>query len=121
MTLKKWIDLPPITSRCARSSMHFSFHGLIVFFMVLMSSVNTLLMTMFERTEKSAPCLPWERPLLDRGALHGGAVIIGVLGAVAGVVVGIYWAWSSTCPVYICRRAGYTVNIPFLVKHVPAS
>jgi len=66
LVLKKWIDLASYYKQ-VRSlfSTIFIFLGVIVFFMVLMSSVNTLLMTMFERTAKSAPCWPWARPARD--------------------------------------------------------
>jgi len=72
LVLKKWIDLATYYKQV--NSMFngiFLFMGIIVFFMVLMSSVNTLLMSMFERTREIGTMLPWHAPRMDRGALHG--------------------------------------------------
>ena len=95
MELRKWIDLATYYKQ-VRNLFDgiFLFMGLIVFFMVLMSSVNTLLMSMFERTREigsmlamgtpqvcgSSPC-SWRRPACS--ALLGAAI-----GVVAGNLAG---------------------------------
>ena len=64
LVLKKWIDLATYYKQV--NSMFngiFLFMGIIVFFMVLMSSVNTLLMSMFERTREIGTMRSsWSRP-----------------------------------------------------------
>ena len=90
LVLRKWIDLATYYKQ-VRSlfSMIFIFLGVIVFFMVLMSSVNTLLMTMFERTREIGTMLAMGTP---RGWIIAlfmlEATLIGVLGALTGVVAG---------------------------------
>jgi putative ABC transport system permease protein len=82
MTLKKWVDLATYYKQ-VRTLFNgiFLFMGLIVFFMVLMSSVNTLLMTMFERTREIGAMLAMGTPRSWIVALFmTEAVIIGVLG-----------------------------------------
>jgi putative ABC transport system permease protein len=123
MTLKKWIDLATYYKQ-VRTLFNgiFLFMGLIVFFMVLMSSVNTLLMTMFERTREIGAMLAMGTPRFWIVALFmAEAVIIGVLGAVAGVVVGnLLGVVINVSGLHMPPPPGYTVNIPFLVKHVPS-
>jgi len=63
LVLKKWIDLATYYKQV--NSMFngiFLFMGIIVFFMVLMSSVNTLLMSMFERTREIGTMLAMGTP-----------------------------------------------------------
>jgi len=123
MTLKKWIDLATYYKQ-VRTLFNgiFLFMGLIVFFMVLMSSVNTLLMTMFERTREIGAMLAMGTPRAWIVALFmTEAVLIGVLGAVAGVVVGnLLGVLINISGLHMPPPPGYTVNIPFLVKHVPS-
>ncbi len=86
MTVKKWIDLATYYKQ-VRNLFNgiFLFMGVIVFFMVLMSSVNTLLMAMFERTREIGTMLAMGTP---RGwiilLLMAEATLLGVLGAVGG-------------------------------------
>ena len=63
MALKKWIDLATYYKQ-VRTLFNgiFLFLGVIVFFMVLMSSVNTLLMAMFERTREIGTMLAMGTP-----------------------------------------------------------
>ena len=65
MELKKWIDLATYYKQ-VRNLFNgiFLFMGVIVFFMVLMSSVNTLLMSMFERTREIGSMLAMGTPHL---------------------------------------------------------
>ena len=88
--LKKWIDLATYYKQ-VRSlfSAIFLFLGVIVFFMVLMSSVNTLLMAMFERTREIGTMLAMGTPRAWIIALFMvEATLLGVLGALAGVAGG---------------------------------
>ena len=123
MTLKKWVDLATYYKQ-VRTLFNgiFLFMGLIVFFMVLMSSVNTLLMTMFERTREIGAMLAMGTPRSWIVALFmTEAVIIGVLGAVAGVVVGnLLGVLINVSGLHMPPPPGYTVHIPFLVEHVPS-
>ena len=81
---------PPITSRSVDLfNGIFLFLGVIVFFMVLMSSVNTLLMAMFERTREIGTMLAMGTPRLWVVALFMlEATLLGMLGAIVGVVGG---------------------------------
>ncbi len=80
----------------------FIFMGVIVFFMVLMSSVNTLLMAMFERTREVGTMLAMVRPCLDHCAVHGEASLLGIFGAV-------HWCCGRQSP----RRAAQLFRPPF--------
>jgi putative ABC transport system permease protein len=123
MTLKKWIDLATYYKQ-VRTLFNgiFLFMGLIVFFMVLMSSVNTLLMTMFERTREIGAMLAMGTPRSWIVALFmTEAVLIGVIGAVAGVAVGnLLGVLINVSGLHMPPPPGYTVHIPFLVEHVPS-
>ena len=87
LVLKKWIDLATYYKQVeSMFSSIFLFMGVIVFFMVLMSSVNTLLMTMFERTREIGTMLAMGTPRAWIVALFMlEATLIGVLGAIVGV------------------------------------
>ena len=90
MMLKKWIDLATYYNQ-VRTLFNgiFLFMGLIVFFMVLMASVNTLLMAMFERTREIGTMLAMGTPRSWIVALFMlEATLLGVLGAAIGVVGG---------------------------------
>jgi hypothetical protein len=63
MELKKWIDLATYYKQVVTMfNGIFLFMGIIVFFMVLMSSVNTLLMSMMERTREIGTMLAMGTP-----------------------------------------------------------
>jgi len=123
LVLKKWVDLATYYKQ-VRTLFNgiFLFMGLIVFFMVLMSSVNTLLMSMFERTREIGTMLAMGTPRLWIVALMmAEALLIGVIGAAAGVVGGnLLGALINVSHLYMPPPPGYTVRIPFLVEHVPA-
>jgi putative ABC transport system permease protein len=123
MTLKKWVDLATYYKQ-VRTLFNgiFLFMGLIVFFMVLMSSVNTLLMTMFERTREIGAMLAMGTPRAWIIALFmTEAVLIGIIGAVVGVAVGnLLGVLINISGLHMPPPPGYTVNIPFLVEHVPS-
>ena len=123
MTLKKWIDLATYYKQV--STMFngiFLFMGVIVFFMVLMSSVNTLLMAMLERTREIGTMLAMGTPRLWIVALFMlEATLLGAMGAIAGVVGGnLLGALLNSSGLHMPPPPGYTVAIPFKVLHVPA-
>jgi putative ABC transport system permease protein len=122
MTLKKWIDLAAYYKQVrALFSSIFVFMGIIVFFMVLMSSVNTLLMAMFERTREIGTMLAMGTPrawIISLFMLE--ATLLGVFGAVAGVVVGnLIGVLLNASGLHMPPPPGYTVAIPFRILHVP--
>jgi putative ABC transport system permease protein len=102
--------------------MIFVFLGVIVFFMVLMSSVNTLLMTMFERTREIGTMLAMGTPRAWIVALFMlEATLIGVLGAVAGVLFGnLLGIILNHSGIHLPPPPGNTVPMAFKVLHEPA-
>ena len=96
---------------------------MIVFFMVLMASVNTLLMTMFERTREIGTMLAMGTPRAWIVALFMvEATLTGILGAVAGVS-GRQPAWRAAQRIRACiclRRRALPSDMPFRVLHVPS-
>lgn len=123
MELRKWIDLATYYKQV--STMFngiFLFMGVIVFFMVLMSSVNTLLMSMFERTREIGTMLAMGTP---RGWIVAlfvlEATLLGVMGAVAGVAAGnLLGMLLNASGLHMPPPPGYTTAIPFRVLHIPA-
>jgi putative ABC transport system permease protein len=95
--------------------------GIIVFFMVLMSSVNTLLMAMMERTREIGTMLAMGTPRLWVVALFMlEATLLGVMGAVFGVVGGnVLGAILNASGLHMPPPPGYTSAISFKVLHVP--
>jgi len=87
---KKWIELAAYYKQVhTLFSGIFLFLGIIVFFMVLMASVNTLLMAMFERTREIGTMLAMGTPRRWIVALFmTEATVLGILGAAAGVIAG---------------------------------
>jgi putative ABC transport system permease protein len=123
LVLKKWIDLATYYKQV--STMFngiFLFMGIIVFFMVLMSSVNTLLMSMFERTREIGTMLAMGTPRAWIVALFMlEATLLGVMGAIVGLVGGnLLGALLNASGLHMPPPPGYTVAIPFKVLHVPA-
>ena len=96
MTLKKWIDLAAYYNQVhTMFNGIFLFMGVIVFFMVLMSSVNTLLMAMFERTREIGTMLAMGTPRAWIVALFMlEATLLGVFGAASGYRAAICLAHS---------------------------
>jgi putative ABC transport system permease protein len=123
MELKKWIDLATYYRQV--STMFngiFLFMGVIVFFMVLMSSVNTLLMSMFERTREIGTMLAMGTPRAWIVALFMlEATLLGIMGALVGVAAGnLLGILLNSSGLHMPPPPGYTVAIPFKVIHVPA-
>ena len=123
LVLKKWIDLATYYKQ-VRSlfSTIFVFLGVIVFFMVLMSSVNTLLMTMFERTREIGTMLAMGTPRVWIVALFMlEATLIGVLGALVGVLAGnLFGVLLNHSGLSLPPPPGNTFPMPFKVLHVPS-
>lgn len=122
LTLKKWIDLATYYKQ-VRTLFNgiFLFMGLIVFFMVLMSSVNTLLMAMMERTREIGTMLAMGTPRTWIVALFMlEATLLGVMGALLGVVVGnLLGALLNASGLHLPPPPGYTTDMAFRVIHVP--
>ncbi len=122
MELRKWIDLATYYKQ-VRNLFDgiFLFMGLIVFFMVLMSSVNTLLMSMFERTREIGSMLAMGTPHLWIVALFmAEAGVLGVLGAAIGVFVGnVAGALLNLVNFRLPPPPGYTLGIAFHIVRVP--
>jgi putative ABC transport system permease protein len=123
LVLKKWIDLATYYKQ-VRSlfSMIFIFLGVIVFFMVLMSSINTLFMTMFERTREIGTMLAMGTPrgwIVELFMLE--ATLIGVLGALGGVVAGnLLGFFLNHSGIHLPPLPGSTVPMLFKVLYEPA-
>jgi len=123
LVLKKWIDLASYYKQ-VRSlfSTIFIFLGVIVFFMVLMSSVNTLLMTMFERTREIGTMLAMGTPrswIMSLFILE--AVVLGVLGAAVGVAGGNLLGFLiNHAGIHLPPPPGTTVPMAFHVLYVPS-
>jgi putative ABC transport system permease protein len=123
LVLKKWIDLAAYYKQ-VRSlfSTIFVFLGVIVFFMVLMSSVNTLLMTMFERTREIGTMLAMGTPRSWIMALFVlEATLLGVLGAFFGVAGGnLLGVLINHAGIHLPPPPGTNVPMAFRVLHVPS-
>jgi putative ABC transport system permease protein len=123
MVLKKWIDLAAYYKQVRTLfSGIFLFLGVIVFFMVLMASVNTLLMTMFERTREIGTMLAMGTPRKWIVALFMlEATLTGILGAVAGVAGGnVLGMLLNSLGLHLPPPPGTTVDMHFRVLHVPS-
>jgi putative ABC transport system permease protein len=99
----------------------FLFMGIIVFFMVLMSSVNTLLMSMFERTREIGTMLAMGTPRAWIVALFMvEATLLGLMGAAVGLVAGnLLGALLNSSGLHMPPPPGYSVPMSFKVLHVP--
>lgn len=122
MEMKKWIDLATYYKQVHNLfNGIFLFMGVIVFFMVLMSSINTLLMSMFERTREIGTMLAMGTPhFWIVGLFMTEAALLGLLGAAIGVVGGtLAGALLNSLNFRLPPPPGYTVGILFHVLHVP--
>jgi putative ABC transport system permease protein len=120
MVLKKWIELATYYKQVrVLFNGIFLFMGIIVFFMVLMSSVNTLLMAMFERTREVGTMLAMGTPRRWVVALFMcEAALLGVLGAGLGALGGhLMGALLNVSGLHLPPPPGYTTSISFRVLH----
>ncbi len=123
ITLKKWIELAAYYKQ-VRSlfSGIFLFLGIIVFFMVLMASVNTLLMSMFERTREIGTMLAMGTPRRWIVALFMvEATLTGILGAAVGVAGGnLLGVALNAAGLHLPAPPGTSFDMLFNVLHVPS-
>ena len=123
ITLKKWIELAAYYKQ-VRSlfSGIFLFLGIIVFFMVLMASVNTLLMSMFERTREIGTMLAMGTPRRWIVALFMvEATVTGILGAAVGVAGGNLLGMAlNAAGLHLPAPPGTSFDMLFNVLHVPS-
>ncbi|MDR3739890.1 MAG: FtsX-like permease family protein [Terracidiphilus sp.] len=120
---KKWIELAAYYKQVRTLfSGIFLFLGVIVFFMVLMSSVNTLLMAMFERTREIGTMLAMGTPRRWIVALFmTEATLLGVFGAAVGVVGGnLLGLLLNASGLHLPPPPGTDVPMAFRVMIVPA-
>ena len=123
LALKKWIDLATYYKQVnTMFNGIFLFMGVIVFFMVLMSSVNTLLMAMMERTREIGTMLAMGTPRAWIVALFMvEATLLGIMGAVIGLAAGnLIGALLNSSGLHLPPPPGYTQDMLFKVLHVPA-
>jgi putative ABC transport system permease protein len=122
MAMRKWIDLAAYYNQVhTLFSGIFLFLGVIVFFMVLMASVNTLLMAMFERTREIGTMLAMGTP---RGwvivLFVVEATLTGFLGAVVGLIGGNLLGMAlNASGLHLPPPPGTNVPMAFRVLHVP--
>jgi len=123
VTVKKWVELATYYHQVRLLfSGIFVFLGVIVFFMVVMSSANTLMMSMFERTREIGTMLAMGTP---RSWLVGlfllEAVLTGALAAVAGVATGsILGLLVNHAGIVLPPPPGNTAGLPLRVLHEPS-
>jgi putative ABC transport system permease protein len=123
LTMKKWIELAAYYKQVRTLfSGIFLFLGTIVFFMVLMASVNTLLMAMFERTREIGTMLAMGTPRRWIVALFMvEATLTGVLGAAVGVAGGnLLGAALNAAGLHLPAPPGTSFDMLFNVLHVPS-
>lgn len=123
LTLKKWIELAAYYKQVRTLfSGIFLFLGIIVFFMVLMASVNTLLMSMFERTREIGTMLAMGTPRRWIVALFMvEATVTGILGATVGVVGGnLLGMGLNASGLHLPAPPGTSFDMLFNVLHVPS-
>jgi putative ABC transport system permease protein len=123
MTMKKWIDLAAYYKQVRTLfSGIFLFLGIIVFFMVLMASVNTLLMAMMERTREIGTMLAMGTPrpwIVTLFMLE--ATITGILGAAVGLIGGnLIGIALNASGLHLPPPPGLSTEMAFRVLHVPA-
>lgn len=123
LTIKKWIDLAAYYKQVRTLfSGIFLFLGIIVFFMVLMASVNTILMAMMERTREIGTMLAMGTPRSWIVALFMlEATLTGIFGAGVGVTAGNLLGMAlNASGLHLPPPPGLSVEMSFRVLHVPA-
>jgi putative ABC transport system permease protein len=123
MAIRKWVELAAYYKQVRTLfSGIFVFLGIIVFFMVLMASVNTLLMAMFERTREIGTMLAMGTPRGWIVALFmAEATLTGFFGAIVGVIGGNLLGMAlNASGLHLPPPPGTDVPMMFRVLHVPA-
>lgn len=121
--IRKWIDLASYYKQ-VRMMMSgiFVFLGVIVFFMVVMSSANTLMMAMFERTREIGTMLAMGTPRAWLvGLFVAEAAFTGILAAALGVAAGTgLGVLLNQCGIVLPPPPGNTAGMALKVMHEPA-
>jgi putative ABC transport system permease protein len=122
IVIRKWIELATYYRQVRLLfSGIFIFLGVIVFFMVVMSTANTLMAAMFERTREIGAMLAMGTPqswLIGLFLLE--AIFIGLLGAVAGVAGGNLLGLAlNRASITLPPPPGNTSGLPLKVLHDP--
>jgi putative ABC transport system permease protein len=122
LTLKKWSDLATYYQQVRLMfGGIFAFLGLIVFILVVLSSANTLLMSMLERTREIGTMLAMGTPrswLVSLFLLE--AIIIGAIGAATGVLLGTLCAFGiNHSGIELSPFPGETTSMPLRILHEP--
>ena len=123
LTFKKWIELAAYYKQVRTLfSGIFLFLGIIVFFMVLMATVNTLLMALFERTREIGTMLAMGTPRRWIVALFMlEATLTGILGAAVGVAGGNLLGMAlNAANLHLPAPPGTSFDMLFNVLHVPS-
>jgi putative ABC transport system permease protein len=123
VTVKKWPELATVYRQITLMfGAIFAFMCTIVFFMVVVSSANTMLMAMFERTREIGALLAMGTPRTWVWALFVmEGVLTGILGALLGLLVGNgLIALINGANVEVPTFPGNTQGFPLHVLHVPA-
>jgi len=120
--IKKWVELATFYRQVRLLfSGIFLFLGVIVFFMVVMSSANTLIMAMFERTREIGTMLAMGTPrswILGLFVAEG--VLTGILGAVTGLVCGTgLGLLLNRMHLYMPAPPGNTDPLMIQIRQVP--
>jgi putative ABC transport system permease protein len=123
VAVKDWQELSPMYKQIV---MMFGgilvFMAVVVLFMAVMSSANTLMMAMFERTREIGTMLAMGTPrswVLGLFVFEG--VLTGVLGAVSGVLLGNGAGWLlNHSGLQMPPPPGNTEGFAFRVQHEPA-
>ena len=123
LAVRKWIDLAGYYKQVRlMMSGIFVFLGVIVFYMVVMSSANTMMMAMFERTREIGTMLAMGTPRSWlMGLFVGEAVFTGALAAALGVAAGTgLGALLNRSGLVMPPPPGTTAGLPLRVIHEPA-
>ena len=122
VAIRDWQELSPMYQQM---TMMFggilAFMVLIVFFMTVMSSANTMMMSMFERTREVGTMLAMGTPrkwVLALFVLEG--IVTGVLGAFTGLAAGNgLAALLNHSGIQMPAPPGNTAGFPLHIQHVP--
>ncbi len=120
--LKDWQELSPMYKQIVLMfGGILAFMGVIIFFMVVMSSSNTMMMAMFERTREVGAMLAMGTPrawVMALFVLEG--AMTGVFGAIAGLLVGNgLAALLNRANIQLPPPPGNSTGFPLRIFHVP--